>query len=69
MLLPNCSGVDLNCGCPQSWACAESIGAALMERLDLVCEIIRAAKQTIKRDGFEGRRTMSVKIRIHRDLE
>lgn len=69
MLLPYCSGVDLNCGCPQSWACAESIGAALMERRELVCEIIRAAKQTIMRDGFEGRRTMSIKIRIHRDLE
>ena len=69
MLLPYCSGVDLNCGCPQSWACAESIGAALMEKPELVCDIIRAAKQTIKDDGYEGRRSMSVKIRIHRDLE
>ena len=69
MLLPYCSGVDLNCGCPQSWACAESIGAALMEKPELVCDIIRAAKQAIKDDGYAGRRTMSVKIRIHKDLE
>ena len=40
-----------------------------MEKPELVCEIVRAAKRVIIDDGFEGRRTMSVKIRIHRDLE
>lgn len=69
MLMPYCSGVDLNCGCPQSWACAESIGAALMEKPELVCEIVRAARKVIREEGWEGRRTMSVKIRIHKDLE
>jgi tRNA-dihydrouridine synthase 4 len=61
------SGVDLNCGCPQSWACAESLGAALMNKRELVAEIVTEAKKKLKHDGF-GEKTVSVKIRVHPDL-
>ncbi|OBT75030.1 hypothetical protein VF21_06344 [Pseudogymnoascus sp. 05NY08] len=67
-MAPFVSGVDLNCGCPQSWACAECLGAALMNKRELVADIVKEARATLKRDGYEGRRTVSVKIRIHKDL-
>ena len=31
MVFPYVDGVDLNCGCPQTWACQEGIGAGLIE--------------------------------------
>jgi tRNA-dihydrouridine synthase 4 len=68
IIAPYVSGVDLNCGCPQSWACAECLGAALMNRRSLVAETVKAAKTTLERDGYAGKRTVSVKIRIHKDL-
>ena len=30
MVSAHCSGVDLNCGCPQRWAAKEGIGACLI---------------------------------------
>ncbi|KFX88771.1 hypothetical protein V490_07414 [Pseudogymnoascus sp. VKM F-3557] len=50
-MAPFVSGVDLNCGCPQSWACAECLGAALMNKRELVADIVKEAKATLKRDG------------------
>lgn len=39
-----------------------------MNKRELVADIVKEAKATLKRDGYEGRRTVSVKIRIHKDL-
>jgi tRNA-dihydrouridine synthase 4 len=65
---PYVSGVDLNCGCPQSWACADNMGAALINNRELVAEMIKNAKATLEREGWGETRTVSVKIRIHKDL-
>ncbi|KAI1755120.1 dihydrouridine synthase 4-like protein [Xylaria castorea] len=77
---PFVNGVDLNCGCPQSWACAETLGAALMEKRELVRDMVVATRQRLRDDGWgigkeadienpEGRgRSVSVKIRVHKDL-
>ncbi|KAI5926337.1 hypothetical protein F4810DRAFT_591179 [Camillea tinctor] len=73
---PFVNGVDLNCGCPQSWACAESLGAALMERRELVRTLLVATRRRLADDGWavdrdrdHGKgRSVSVKIRVHRDL-
>ncbi|KAI1375680.1 FMN-linked oxidoreductase [Hypoxylon crocopeplum] len=77
---PFVSGVDLNCGCPQSWACAEALGAALMERRELVRAMVVATRERLASDGWgvdpsrasdpggRGGRSVSVKIRIHKDL-
>ncbi|KAI2472087.1 FMN-linked oxidoreductase [Annulohypoxylon bovei var. microspora] len=83
---PYVSGVDLNCGCPQSWACAERLGAALMERRELVRDMVVETRARLARDGWTvdlsaydsadaqagdlaGRgRSVSVKIRVHKDL-
>lgn len=77
---PFVNGVDLNCGCPQSWACAETLGAALMEKRELVRDMVIATRQRLRDDGWgvgkggdienmEGKgRSVSVKIRVHHDL-
>ncbi|KYG41438.1 hypothetical protein M433DRAFT_477446 [Acidomyces richmondensis BFW] len=63
MIAPWVDGVDLNCGCPQSWAIKEGIGCSLMERPHLVAEMVTRA-----RSRLEANKSVSVKIRIHKDL-
>ncbi|KAF6841809.1 tRNA-dihydrouridine synthase 4 [Colletotrichum musicola] len=75
---PYVNGVDLNCGCPQSWACAETLGAALMEKRELVRDMAVETRQRLAADGWHvGKerdadspkgRSISVKIRVHKDL-
>ncbi|KAK7942936.1 tRNA-dihydrouridine(20a/20b) synthase -like, partial [Apiospora aurea] len=77
---PYVSGVDLNCGCPQSWACAESLGAALMDRRELVRDMVVETRSRLARDGWAvglsdedvdespRGRSVTVKIRVHQDL-
>ncbi|KAL2158041.1 hypothetical protein VTH06DRAFT_4851 [Thermothelomyces fergusii] len=78
LVAPFCNGVDLNCGCPQSWACAESLGAALMEKRELVRDMVVETREYLRRDGWgvgkekdinnpKGR-SVSIKIRVHKDL-
>ncbi|KAG6031686.1 hypothetical protein E4U41_007484 [Claviceps citrina] len=75
---PFVAGVDLNCGCPQSWACAETLGAALMNRRELVRDMVVETRDRLRTDGWGVRlegdvdsprgRSVSVKIRVHDDL-
>ncbi|KAK4128672.1 dihydrouridine synthase 4-like protein [Parathielavia appendiculata] len=78
LVAPFSNGVDLNCGCPQSWACAETLGAALMEKRELVRDMVVETREQLRRDGWavdkekdinnpKGR-SVSVKIRVHKDL-
>ncbi|AEO53615.1 hypothetical protein MYCTH_2295183 [Thermothelomyces thermophilus ATCC 42464] len=78
LVAPFSNGVDLNCGCPQSWACAETLGAALMEKRELVRDMVVETREYLRRDGWgvgkekdinnpKGR-SVSVKIRVHKDL-
>ncbi|KAF2167975.1 hypothetical protein M409DRAFT_66001 [Zasmidium cellare ATCC 36951] len=66
LVAPWVDGVDLNCGCPQGWACREGIGCALMEEGELVGRIVRRAKERLRGGGW--RVSVSVKCRIHKDL-
>ncbi|KAH8891054.1 FMN-linked oxidoreductase [Thozetella sp. PMI_491] len=78
LVAPYVSGVDLNCGCPQSWACAETLGAALMEKRELVRDLVVETRKKLEEDGWDvgkekamdspSGRSVSVKIRIHKDL-
>ena len=80
LLAPYVAGVDLNCGCPQSWACAETLGAALMGRRELVRDMVVETRRRLHDDGWDvaldeaqdgenGRgRSVSIKIRVHGDL-
>lgn len=75
---PWVNGVDLNCGCPQSWACAETLGAALMNERALVRDMVVETRARLRGDGWAvgmdedvdspRGRSVSVKIRIHNDL-
>ena len=57
------NGVDLNCGCPQSWAIKEGIGCSLMSKPTLVRDMVAAAKLKLGPD-----KSVSIKIRIHKDI-
>ncbi|KUI66489.1 tRNA-dihydrouridine(20a/20b) synthase [NAD(P)+] [Cytospora mali] len=78
LVAPYVGGVDINCGCPQSWACSETLGAALMEKRELVREMVIETRQKLRDEGWgvgkeedvdspKGR-SVSVKIRVHKDL-
>lgn len=64
MIAPWVNGVDLNCGCPQSWAAKEGIGCSLMAHPEKVAEMVKEAKRRLGRG-----KSVSVKIRVHKDLE
>jgi tRNA-dihydrouridine synthase 4 len=64
LIEPWVDGVNLNCGCPQSWAIKEGIGCQLMEEPERVAEIVSAAKALLGPLG----KSVSVKIRIAKDL-
>ena len=64
MISPWVNGVDLNCGCPQSWAAKEGIGCSLMADPTKVAAMVREARRRLG-----GAKSVSVKIRIHKDLE
>ncbi|KAI6785883.1 tRNA-dihydrouridine(20a/20b) synthase [NAD(P)+]-like protein [Emericellopsis cladophorae] len=78
LAIPWVNGVDLNCGCPQSWACAETLGAALMNQRELVRDMVLETRSTLADGGWHvgidkdkesaTGRSVSVKIRIHDDL-
>ncbi|KUJ07538.1 FMN-linked oxidoreductase [Mollisia scopiformis] len=68
LIAPHVNGIDLNCGCPQSWACSETLGAALMHKRELVASMVSSAKSALASLGYEGQKTVSVKIRVHKDL-
>ncbi|TKY86014.1 hypothetical protein EX895_004839 [Sporisorium graminicola] len=56
-------GVDLNCGCPQSWAYEEMLGSYLLRQPETVRDMVRAVKARMGSDFC-----VSVKIRIDPDL-
>ncbi|KAI5788433.1 dihydrouridine synthase [Geopyxis carbonaria] len=63
MVAPFADGVNLNCGCPQSWALHDGVGCAMMSQPALVADMVRAAKARCGRDFC-----VSVKIRVHADI-
>jgi tRNA-dihydrouridine synthase 4 len=63
MVMGYVDGIDLNCGCPQAWACQDGIGAGLMKNPEAVRDMVRGVKARCGQ-GF----CVSTKIRIHADL-
>lgn len=53
-----CDAIDLNCGCPQRWAIQEGIGCALLQRPELIRDMVREAKEAT------GGLPVSIKIRL-----
>ncbi|KAL6459737.1 hypothetical protein MHYP_G00314960 [Metynnis hypsauchen] len=64
VVAPFSDGVDLNCGCPQRWAMAEGYGACLINKPQLVKDMVRHVKDQVEKPNY----AVSIKIRIHKDL-
>ncbi|XP_033919291.1 uncharacterized protein [Melopsittacus undulatus] len=65
IICPFADGIDLNCGCPQRWAMAEGYGACLINKPELVQDMVRRVRNQINKPRF----SVSIKIRIHEDLK
>ncbi|XP_050181183.1 tRNA-dihydrouridine(20a/20b) synthase [NAD(P)+]-like isoform X2 [Myiozetetes cayanensis] len=65
IVCPFADGIDLNCGCPQRWAMAEGYGACLINKPELVKDMVRHVRNQINNPKF----SVSIKIRIHEDLK
>ncbi|XP_044279307.1 tRNA-dihydrouridine(20a/20b) synthase [NAD(P)+]-like isoform X2 [Varanus komodoensis] len=65
IISPFADGIDLNCGCPQRWAMTEGYGACLINKPELVQEMVRLVRNQVENPMF----TVSIKIRIHDDLK
>ncbi|XP_055858234.1 tRNA-dihydrouridine(20a/20b) synthase [NAD(P)+]-like [Episyrphus balteatus] len=59
LVSPYVDGVDLNCGCPQSWATAKGYGCALLRKPELVEDIVK----TLRRN-FPSSFSVSIKLRL-----
>ncbi|KAH0560163.1 tRNA-dihydrouridine(20a/20b) synthase [NAD(P)+]-like [Cotesia glomerata] len=64
LVAPYCSGVDLNCGCPQSWVMSDGYGARLLENPQLVKDLVLQVRNRIPAPF-----TVSVKIRLLNDVK
>ncbi|KAH8930115.1 tRNA-dihydrouridine synthase [Atractiella rhizophila] len=63
LVKPYCDGVDLNCGCPQSWAYKEHIGSFLLRHPERIADIVKSTQARVGNDF-----PISVKIRVDKDL-
>jgi len=41
----HCDGIDINCGCPQRWVMKEGYGSAMLEKPELIKEMVHVAKE------------------------
>ncbi|XP_033181402.1 tRNA-dihydrouridine synthase B isoform X2 [Mastacembelus armatus] len=64
VVAPFSDGVDLNCGCPQRWAMSAGYGACLINKPELVKDMVRHVRNQVEDPNY----TVSIKIRIHKDL-
>jgi len=55
-------GVDLNCGCPQTWAMSDGYGAKLLTNPDLIRDMVHQAKERTNLP-------ISIKIRVNSDIK
>lgn len=47
LVCPFVNGVDLNCGCPQSWAIAKGYGCAMLRKPELVEDIVKTLRRNL----------------------
>ena len=61
LVTPYASGVDLNCGCPQSWVMSEGYGSALLSSPALIADMVTQTRNATCLP-------VSIKIRINDDM-
>ncbi|XP_054745006.1 tRNA-dihydrouridine(20a/20b) synthase [NAD(P)+]-like [Anastrepha obliqua] len=59
LIYPYVDGVDLNCGCPQSWAISKGYGCGLLRHPELVCDIVKTTRRVLPQNF-----SISVKLRL-----
>ncbi len=64
LILNYSSGVDINCGCPQSWALKEEIGAYLSSKPEVVEDMVKQLKMICPESYSK-----SIKIRLANDMK
>uniref|UniRef100_A0AAV2J4R5 tRNA-dihydrouridine(20a/20b) synthase [NAD(P)+]-like n=1 Tax=Knipowitschia caucasica TaxID=637954 RepID=A0AAV2J4R5_KNICA len=64
VVAPFSDGVDLNCGCPQRWAMSSGYGACLINKPELVKDMVRTVRDQVDEPNY----SVSIKIRIHDDI-
>ncbi|XP_050444266.1 tRNA-dihydrouridine(20a/20b) synthase [NAD(P)+]-like [Adelges cooleyi] len=62
MIISQCDGVDLNCGCPQKWALQEGYGANLLKNPEIIKDCVGQLRNRIPMN-----KTISVKLRLLND--
>lgn len=63
MVYPYVDGIDLNCGCPQSWAIETGYGCAMLRDPELIKDLTSTVKRNLATDF-----SVSVKIRVQYPL-
>lgn len=73
--MSDCSGIDLNLGCPSPRVCGNAAGGALLKNTDLIREIIESLRPVVKgtltiktRVGFETEDEFSRLLELFTDL-
>ncbi|BFF93328.1 tRNA-dihydrouridine(20a/20b) synthase [Drosophila madeirensis] len=59
LIYPYVDGIDLNCGCPQSWAMSKGYGCGLLRQPERVREVVQQVRRTLPSDF-----SVSVKMRL-----
>ncbi|XP_060657295.1 tRNA-dihydrouridine(20a/20b) synthase [NAD(P)+]-like [Drosophila nasuta] len=59
LIYPYADGVDLNCGCPQSWAIAKGYGCGLLRQPEQMRDIVQCLRRTLP-----AMFSVSVKMRL-----
>ncbi|XP_052853407.1 tRNA-dihydrouridine(20a/20b) synthase [NAD(P)+]-like [Drosophila gunungcola] len=59
LIYPYVDGIDLNCGCPQSWAMAKGYGCGMLRQPELVRQVVQQVRRTLPSDF-----SVSVKMRL-----
>lgn len=63
MIYPYVDGIDLNCGCPQSWAMRSGYGCAMLRKPELISSLTSSIRRNLPGDF-----SVSVKVRIQKTL-
>lgn len=56
---PYTDGIDLNCGCPQSWAIKEGYGCYLLKNIEIIEDMMKTVRRNTPNDF-----SVSLKIRL-----
>eukprot|EP01104_Vermistella_antarctica_P012534 TRINITY_DN3653_c0_g1_i1.p1 TRINITY_DN3653_c0_g1~~TRINITY_DN3653_c0_g1_i1.p1 ORF type:complete len:346 (-),score=32.68 TRINITY_DN3653_c0_g1_i1:21-1058(-) len=57
----SCDAIDINCGCPQRWVIAEGYGCGLLDKPDLIHDMVCAIRNGINKP-------VTIKIRVDPDI-